>query len=260
MKNVGVIPAAGLGTRLPLLPFSKELFPISYLEGSSNRDVEIRMIIEFLINSLKGAGVSELLIVINKEKTDILRYLNDGAKFDAHIGYLLQEIRAGMPDAIDQAFPWLSEDVKVFFGMPDTIFTPENAFADLSTFNQETNADLSLGLFPTESPYKYGMVKFDSDNRFIDTIDKPAKTELKFMWGIAVWNYKFSKFMHEFLQSSNTKDETVLGTVFQSAHEAGLSVNVLPFNHGSYTDIGTPEELMRTMSFHNSQFFQNSNP
>ena len=260
MKNIGVIPAAGLGTRLPLLPFSKELFPISYIEKDTDREVEIRMIIEFLINSLKDAGVSDLLIVINKEKTDILRYINDGGKYDAHIGYLLQEIRAGMPDAIDSAFPWLSEDVKVFFGMPDTIFTPENAFADLSNFNQETNADLSLGLFPTESPYKYGMVKFDSDNRFIYTIDKPTKTELKFMWGIAVWNYKFSKFMHQFLQTSKSKSETVLGTVFQAAHEIGLSVNVLPFLNGSYTDIGTPEELMRTMSFNNSLFIQNINP
>jgi glucose-1-phosphate thymidylyltransferase len=260
MKNIGIIPAAGLGTRLSILPFSKELFPITYLEAGLNRNIEIRMVIEFLINSMKIAEVNNLLIIINREKLDILKYLNDGAKFTANISYLLQEKRSGMPDALDLGFPWLNEDVKVFFGMPDTIFTPENAFTDLTNFNQETNADLSLGLFPTEFPHKYGMVKFDSDNRFIYTIDKPDKTELKFMWGIAVWNYKFSKFMHEFLQTSKTKTATVLGAVFQAAHEAGLSVNVLPFRDGSYTDIGTPEELIRTMCLLNSQYMQKSNP
>ena len=42
MSLVGLIPAAGKGTRLHPLPFSKELYPIGYLEVIVDGEKKLR--------------------------------------------------------------------------------------------------------------------------------------------------------------------------------------------------------------------------
>lgn len=248
MDLIGLIPAAGLATRLPNLPCSKEIYPIgTYTKFVEGQTIEYpKPIILYLIERLKAAGVQKTFIITNKQKSDILTFLGDGNFINMQFSYLVQEENNGMPNALNLAFSW-SKDSIFLFGMPDTIFFPENAFAALLDKFLETQADLTLGLFPTDKPSKFGMVKFDEQENLIRTIDKPQVTNLKYMWGIACWSNIFRTFMNTYIQDNPRKDELVLGTVIQAAHDSGLHVNVLPFTGGEYFDIGTPEDLQRTI-------------
>lgn len=247
MKLKGIVPAAGLATRLPFLPFSKELYPIktnSSLIRQGNL-TEIHPVIDLLINSMKISGVDVLNIIVSKEKTDVMKYLGDGAKFGCHFSYLVQERQSGLPSALNLAHPWTGDEDVTVFGMPDTFFEPEDAFKVLLQNHKHRRADVTLGLFPTNNPEKYGMVAFDDTNSFVSTVDKPKHTDLKYLWGIACWNKTFSEFLDQFLNTCDATQEVVLSSVFQAAYNHGLSIKVVPFHTGSFIDIGTLDDLLK---------------
>jgi glucose-1-phosphate thymidylyltransferase len=249
-KLVGLIPAGGLGNRLAPLPGSKELFPIGFMPVSINGQTERRPkpICMYVIESMRAAGVEQLLMVINTEKIDILRYLRGGSQQGLSVSYLVQENAWGMPYALNLASPWV-RDATVLFGMPDTLFQPADAFQLLLSRHQASAADLTLGLFPTTKPERFGMVAFDHNDRMLHTVDKPAQSDLSFMWGIACWQPTFTSFMSEYLgHLQRPVKEVVLGDIFQAALQAQLNIGVVPFSDGEYIDIGNPEELVSSVN------------
>ena len=83
-----------------------------------------------------------------------------------------------MPGASDLARPWLNGET-VLFGMPDTIMEPRDCFTSLLEYHRAEEAVLSLGLFPTDNPKKFGMVGTDSDgNVTIKDVDITVPIDL----------------------------------------------------------------------------------
>ncbi len=250
MRNiVGLVPAAGNARRLAPLPCSKEIFPLGFMEVEEEGQPVRRPkpVGVYLLEQLQKAGAGQAFIMVSKEKTDILRCFGSGAALNLPLAYLVQEVQSGMPGALDQAWPW-SRGATVLFGMPDTIFRPEDAFTTLLAAHDRQRNAVTLGLFPTDKPERFGMVDFAADGRMIYTVDKPSQTDLHYMWGIGCWEPAFTEYLHAYLRefaakSAGTAREIVLGSVFQSALEAGLRVGVHPFTDGEYMDIGTISEL-----------------
>src|SRR5437763_14605253 len=96
----GIIPAAGNGTRIQPLAFSKELLPV----GSRGDDgVERpRAVTEYLLERMLAGGADKLLFVISAWKSDILQYF--GGSFSAgattaEIAYVVQSEPRGLCDA-----------------------------------------------------------------------------------------------------------------------------------------------------------------
>ena len=68
----GIVPAAGSGTRIQPLAFSKELLPVgSRLDGATERP---RAVSEYLIDRMLKAGADKICFVISPWKSDILQY------------------------------------------------------------------------------------------------------------------------------------------------------------------------------------------
>jgi glucose-1-phosphate thymidylyltransferase len=242
---VGVIPAAGKGSRLAPFPCPKELFPVGYQEYSVRGTVERRpkVISQYLFEQMVGAGAKRIFIVLGEDKYDIMRYYGAGRRFDANVAYLYQDVARGMPFALDLVYPWLKGET-VVFGMPDTIIEPRDAFARLVEHHRATGADLTLGIFPTDTPWKLSPVKLDDDGRVIYNVDKPRETELRNTWGIGCWGARFTELMHEFLTRVPLEDrETVLSDVFNQALLQKLRVQGVSFDDGQFLDIGTVEDL-----------------
>ena len=177
---VGIIPAAGKGSRLAPFPCPKELFPVGYQDFEVNGVIQRRpkVVSQYLIENIIAAGAEKLLIIVSEGKGDLMKYYADGKKFNADISYLYQEEQRGMPGAIDLAKNWIPGST-VIFGMPDTIIEPNNVFDRLLKFHEKEKADLTLGLFPTTTPSKFGMVELDDNANVTDTIDKPKTSDLK---------------------------------------------------------------------------------
>lgn len=256
MGLIGLIPAAGKGTRLHPLPFSKELYPIGYHEVVVDGEKKLRpkVVSQYLVNHMTRMGVEKIIITLGPGKSDIMDYYGSGRTTGVPIVYNFQSVARGMPYALDLSFPWLKADDVVVFGMSDTIIEPENAFVDLKKGFEKRNPDLLLGLFPTNNPKKFGMVDFDSHTSLVKTtIDKPQNSKLTHMWGCCLWNYRFAEFMHDHLQSYQPKEgkEVVFGDVINLAIEKKLNVSAQAVLEGRYIDIGTIEDLDQALKqFH----------
>jgi glucose-1-phosphate thymidylyltransferase len=243
---IGLIPAAGAADRLSPLPGSKELFPIGFreIEVDGRAQRRPKVVSHYLLDNMWRAGARKAWIVLGKGKWDIMRYYGDGTGFGGHIAYLLMDKMWGMPYTLDQAWPWLNGNT-VLFGMPDTIFTPGDAFARMLARHKETKSDVTLGVFPTSQPQRLCPVKMDEQGRVLAMTDKPAQTDIMNAWGCACWSPTFSQFMHSWLTSmAPSSREVVLASVFLAAIKKGLPMHGVFFGDGEYIDIGTPDDLV----------------
>src|ERR671917_1097397 len=113
MATWGVVPAAGAGTRIQPLAFSKELLPVgSRIDGAVERP---RAVSEHLVERMLTAGASRIAFIISPGKSDILEYYG-GQIGDARICYFVQPRPAGLCDAIFQAAPFIAADEPVIIG------------------------------------------------------------------------------------------------------------------------------------------------
>src|SRR5512134_1729331 len=120
----GIVPAAGSGTRIQPLAFSKELLPVgSRLEGGVERP---RAVSEYLIERMVLGGADKICFVIAPGKSDIVHYY--GSQFGgAVIAYVVQPGPGGLCDAIFRAAPFVAPSEPVIIGLPDTIWFPGDA-------------------------------------------------------------------------------------------------------------------------------------
>ena len=98
----GIIPAAGNGTRIQPLAFSKELLPVGTRLDASGVE-RPRAVSEYLIERMVRAGADKICFVISPWKCDILQYYG-GAVGDVDIAYVVpgrrrRAVRRDLPRA-----------------------------------------------------------------------------------------------------------------------------------------------------------------
>jgi glucose-1-phosphate thymidylyltransferase len=247
---VGLLPAAGLGSRLAHIPTSKEIMPLGFHQIEHDGQTTWRALtpIEQHLRAFKDAGATRCVIVINPTKHDIMRYLGNGERFGLSLAYVVTPPANprplhGMPFSLNLARPWL-DGATTLFAMPDTVITPQATLTRLHQAHTEHAADLTLGLFHTTTPSKFGMIALDNAGHPTHFVDKPTTTNLVWMWGIAAWSPRFATFLDAFLQDVERQPgtEVVLSDVFAAAL-AHLTVRAVAFNDARYHDIGTPADF-----------------
>jgi dTDP-glucose pyrophosphorylase len=170
----GIVPAAGSGTRIQPLAFSKELLPVgSRFDGGTERP---RAVSEYLLERMIAGGADKICFVIGPGKSDILHYF--GARYgDAAIAYVVQPQPGGLCDAIFRAAPLIHPDEPVMIGLPDTIWFPANALSALP------DDRLSFLLFPVEHPESFDAVVLGQDDRVQEIQVKRPDAQSNWIWG-----------------------------------------------------------------------------
>jgi dTDP-glucose pyrophosphorylase len=170
----GIIPAAGAGTRIQPLAFSKELLPVgSRFDGAVERP---RAVSEHLVERMLAAGATRLAFIISPGKSDILEYYG-GAIGAAKICYLVQPHPAGLCDAIFQAAPFIDDDEQAIVGLPDTLWFPIDGLRALPPDR------LAFLLFPVAHPELFDAVVTDTLGRVIDIQVKQRDAGSDWVWG-----------------------------------------------------------------------------
>ena len=243
---IGLLPAGGQATRLAPLPLSKELYPIGFSETGRTKVVG-----HYLLEKMQRSGIHKAFFILKPGKWDIPAYFGDGAMLNLPLGYLTVHVPYGVPYTLDQAYPFVQRAI-VVLGFPDILFQPEDAYTKILARQAATQADVVLGLFPTEQFQKAGMVEVDATGRVLHIIEKPQQTHLRYMWAIAAWTPRFTQFLHDYLhhlqsEQQSSRRELPIGDVIQAAIAAGLPVEAEVFPEGSYLDVGTPDDLKRAV-------------
>lgn len=259
---VGLIPAAGKARRISPLPCSKEIFPVGFGEIGQAGRRHPKVAAHYLLEKMHLAGAEKVYLVLSNGKWDIPAYLGSGAMADMAIAYLITDLTYGVPFTLDSAFPFL-ENKRVLFGFPDILIQAEDIYVRLLDRLQVNQADIVLGLFLADNPHKMDMVELAGDGTIAGIRIKPAQTDLKWTWIIAVWDFGFTRFMHDYVRhflqtiatpnagsSDQANKEVHLGDVVQAAIQAGMSVDTVKFPRGAYIDIGTPEDMLAAVRTH----------
>jgi glucose-1-phosphate thymidylyltransferase len=216
---IGLLPAGGQAERLGPLPCSKEIYPVGFQYDNKGRIRHPKVASHYLLERMKRAGIRKAFIVLRDGKWDIPAYLGDGEMVGIQLAYLIMGRPFGAPYTLDQAYPFV-QDAVVALGFPDIIFEPEDAFVQVLNKQAETQADVVLGIFPTDEPGKWDMIDLDEHGQIRKIVIKPPRSNLTCTWALAVWSPSFSEFMHQYLaQSSHAADRTELhvGNVIQAA-------------------------------------------
>jgi glucose-1-phosphate thymidylyltransferase len=170
----GIVPAAGRGSRIQPLAFSKELLPVG-----SRRDNGVERpcaVSEYLLDRLVRGGVDKICFVIAPGKSDILEYYSESYGTTT-LAYVVQPSPAGLCDAIFRAAPLIAEQEHVAVGLPDTVWFPEDGLSCLP------DDRLSFLLFPVERPQLFDAVVVDHGGRVREVQVKRIDADSRWVWG-----------------------------------------------------------------------------
>lgn len=224
----GIIPAAGAGSRIQPLAFSKELLPVgSRLEDGVERP---RAVSEYLVERMILAGADKLCFVIAPEKTDILEYYGSRL-WGADIAYVVQPNPGGLCDALFRAAPLIGKSESIVIGLPDTVWLPKDA---LRTLPQD---ELAFLLFPVDRPELFDAVVTDAEGRVRKIEVKQNGAMSHWIWGAVTMPGTVFHDLHALWCRPERRDE-YLGTLVNAWLAEGGSARGVRAGH-QYVDVGT---------------------
>jgi glucose-1-phosphate thymidylyltransferase len=210
------------------LAFSKELLPVgSRHDGERERP---RAVSEYLVERLVLGGADKLCFVISPGKSDILEYYG-GEVFSARVFYSVQPQACGLCDAIFRALPLIAPHEAVLVGLPDTVWFPEDALAELPS------GGLSFLLFPVERPELFDAVVCDATRRVLEIQVKRPNAASSWVWGAFKMTGAILAELHALWQARDCRDEYVGTLVNAWIAGGGAALGVQAGT--SYVDVGT---------------------
>ena len=190
MTRLGIIPAAGNGTRLGGV--LKELLPISDKRTMLKRTVEM---LEFC---------DRTIVITNSNK--IMAHAHDLQ--DKQVGFVLQHGKEAW-GAIKESFPYAGD--WNYYLMPDT-YSP-------GLFDFDYAMNINFGIFATKTPIKYG-VFWNGEIH-----DKPnIQNRNMLAWGTIIWSKRVVDFWKE-----HREIETHTQAFNMAIKEFGYSTYNLPY-------------------------------
>lgn len=224
----GIIPAAGNGTRIQPLAFSKELLPVGSREDATGEHP--KAVSEYLIERMTLAGAGKICFVISPGKSDILQYY--GSRVGrADLAYVVQPRAAGLCDAIFRARPLIHPDESVVVGLPDTIWFPVDALRALPADR------LSFLLFPVEHPELFDAVVADERGCVLRIQVKSREVRTRWVWGAFRMPGHIYHELHDFWRARGGAEEYV-GTLVNAWLAHGGEASGVRAGE-AYVDVGT---------------------
>jgi glucose-1-phosphate thymidylyltransferase len=229
MRRVwGIVPAAGLGTRIQPLAFSKELLPVgTRRDGNGERP---RAVCEYLVERMRNARATRICFVVSPAKTDILSYFG-GQLGDTSICYAIQQNPLGLCDALFTALPFMTADDQALVGLPDTVWFPADGFCSLP------DDELSFLLFPVNRPQLFDAVICEDNGAVSEIQVKRQNPATHWVWGAFKLSGRILAELYELWRQRNRQDE-YFGTLVNAYISQGGRATALKRGE-VYVDVGT---------------------
>ncbi len=245
---VGLIPAAGIGTRL--YPFSravpKEMYPIFG-----------KAVIEHTIENLKIGGVKKIYVVVGYQKGALMDYIGDGSFFGVNVVYLYQMMRRGLGHSILQGKKWIDRTFVTLLG--DSFIEPKKEINELIEYHRKEKPLATVMLFEVGDVAGYGIAKFASlekgKGRIARMVEKPSKGDAKRLktggkFYALCGAYVFEPRIFDYIEKTpaGIKNEVQLTDAMALALRKGERINGFILK-GKYLDIGKWHTVRETEKF-----------
>lgn len=226
---LGIIPAAGLGSRIQPLAFSKEMLPVGGRRDGDGLE-RPKAVSELLVERMLLAGADRLCVVISAEKLDIVSYYarhHEASRFC----FVIQERPSGLCDALFRALPLVRPDEDVLVGLPDTVWFPEDGLARLP------DGQFTFLLFPVDDPSRFDAVRTDDADRVQEVQVKVPVPSTNWIWGAFRLPGRVFLDLHALWCARSRSDEYV-GTLVNAYLRHGGHAGAARYGE-RYFDLGT---------------------
>lgn len=228
----GIILAGGKATRLrPLTSVtSKQLLPVFD-----------KPMIFYPLNTLLKAGIKEILIIIAPDYAGhFLHLLGLGKEFGAKFTYEVQEKPRGLADAFIIGEDFMDKD-NVTMILGDNIFE-DDLKDEINSFKKGGRVYAKK----VHDPERYGVVKFDEQNKAIEIIEKPKKWVSDYaVPGIYTYDNRVCEIAKNLKPSDRGEIEiTDINNEYIKMGELDVQ-----FVKGSWFDAGTFDSLLEAGNF-----------
>ncbi len=157
-----VLLAAGEGIRL---------LPITATRPKHLIKVGGKTILQFCLEAVKAAGITEVIIVTHYMGDAIRQYFNDGEGLGLSITYVEQEEVLGTGNATGIAEPYVKDDFVLIYG--DLLFGLDTVKHVLQSYKPGKTSGV-MGVVPVDKPENYGIIELDEEKKVKRIVEKPA--------------------------------------------------------------------------------------
>jgi len=233
--NKAVILAAGRGTRMREL--TAELpKPMIKVRG--------KPVLQYIVEGLRNAGVSDLLLVVGYRADAVRGFFGDGSHYKVTIQYTTQTVQDGTGRVVDLARDFVRNRPFVL-AYGDILVDPEN-YESLIDLPNEVEGMLTVTR--GEDVSKGGAVFVDDEMRVVDLREKPKPGEPTSQWYNAGL-YAFHSTIFDFITKlkPSPRGEYELTDAVRDLACSGKKVKALELT-GTWADVRDPEILARLNS------------
>jgi glucose-1-phosphate thymidylyltransferase len=224
-----IILAAGQGTRLrPVtLTMPKPLVPVAN-----------KRLIEYAIDTIRGAGITEIGIVVNSLNSPIVERFGTGAALGVQLEYIVQEEQLGLAHAAKLCRDFVGDDPFAMF-LGDNIF--QDKMSDFIAAFPDTSADASIVLAEVPDPTRFGIAVVDN-GKIGRVVEKP-KDPPSNLAIVGVYLFRASVFDAIEKITPSARGEYEITDAIQELINADKAIT--PYKiQGWYIDAGKPEPII----------------
>jgi NDP-sugar pyrophosphorylase family protein len=224
-----VLLAAGRGTRMRDLTESlpKPMLP-----------VHGKPILEHIIEGLKNAGISDVLIVVGYRADVVTSHFGDGSAHGVKIQYVTQLVQDGTGRVVDLAKEFTANEPFIL-SYGDILIDPEN-YKRLTLLN-DSAALVSVKHNESEIA-KGGCVVVNTQMVLTDLIEKPAGTAPSPWYNAGVYTFTPSIYAHTAKLERSPRGEFELTDAIRTLAQETGTVLALELK-GEWADVRDPEIL-----------------
>lgn len=221
-----VILAAGVGERM---------HPLSRTQPKVLLPVAGKPVLDYVLESLKGAGIEDITIVVGYLKESVMERFGDGEDYDLNISYVEQDEQNGTADAIS-----FTDFDDTFVVVNGDVYCDVKSLEDTIRNHNEEDAVATIGTYRVENAASYGIIKTDNGN-VEEIIEKPEETTNKL---INAGVYVFEPEIYDAIERTplSERGEKEVTTSIELLIEEGKLVNSNELD--SWVHVGRPWDLL----------------
>jgi D-glycero-alpha-D-manno-heptose 1-phosphate guanylyltransferase len=220
-----IILAGGFGTRLQQVVSE---------QPKSMAQVNNRPFIEYLLNYLRGQGITKFILSVGYKKEVIQSYLHNQFK-NIPVEYAVEEEPLGTGGGIKNAFKMV-EGESAFVLNGDSMF--RLGLSALMQLHTDANADITLALRHLEDTERFGSVRIDDQKRITGFSEKGTESGPGYINGGIYLINKSYLFSNHFPEHFSIEIDCFEKYFIKSRFYGFPS-------RGYFLDIGIPEDFYR---------------
>jgi dTDP-glucose pyrophosphorylase len=224
-----VLLAAGRGTRMRELTDDLPK-PMIAVQG--------KPILQHILEGLRSAGITHLLIVVGYREDVIRSFFGDGSAFGVSVSYITQVVQDGTGRVVELARDFAGQDPFVL-SYGDILVQPDN-YLRLTRLDTE---EALISVKKNEDVSKGGAVFVNDRFELTDLREKPQPGEPTSPWyNAGVYTFRPSIFTFTATLQKSPRGEYELTDAIRQLAQSGHHVQAFELE-GSWADVRDPEVL-----------------